>query len=122
MTGRRWRHGWAGLAVIAALASFWAGCAEHAPPQPGHVLDEARRAGRDVASLPAADEDYFHDMDGGPALSSEEIRGRDTWLVWTGGDDRLWDVLSTKSVGTLDFLKILSSHPSLKFSRDTRWN
>jgi hypothetical protein len=122
MTGQRWRNGWAGLAVIAALASFWAGCAEHVPPQPGHVLDEARRAGRDVASLPAADEDYFHDMDGGPALSAEEIRGRDTWLVWTGGDDRLWDVLSAKSVGTLDFLKILSSHPSLKFSRDTRWN
>ncbi len=26
------------------------------------------------------------------------------------------------SYGTVDFLKTISSHPSLKFSRDNRWN
>ena len=31
----------------------------------GRVQDEALRAKRTVASFPAADEDYFHDMDGG---------------------------------------------------------
>src|SRR5690349_9923796 len=34
---------------------------------PGHVLDEAARAKRTAESFPAADEDYFHDMDGGLA-------------------------------------------------------
>ena len=54
-------------------------------PKPGQVLDEARAAGRDAASFPAAAEDYFHDMDGGIALPPEEIKGRNTWNVWTGG-------------------------------------
>ncbi len=88
----------------------------------GHVLDEARRANRPAASMPAADEDYFHDMDGGLALTADEIKGRNTWLVWSGGNDRLWDSLSNATFGSLDFLKTLSSYPSLKFSRDNRWN
>ena len=54
-------------------------------PQPGEVQDEARRAGRPASSFPAADEDYFHDMDGGIALTADEIKGRNMWLVWTGG-------------------------------------
>jgi hypothetical protein len=94
----------------------------HQGPQPGQVLDEARRASRPAASFPAADEDYFHDMDGAITLTSDEVKGRNTWLVWTGGDDRLWDVLATASVGNLDFLKTLSSYPGLKASRDNRWN
>ncbi|MCM3903146.1 MAG: hypothetical protein ND866_15675, partial [Pyrinomonadaceae bacterium] len=91
--------------------------------QPGHVLVEAKQFGRTGDSFPAASEDYFHDMDGGIALTPEEVKGRNTWIVWTGGNDRLWDTLSTSSFGTLDFLKILSSHPSQQkpnFSRDNR--
>jgi hypothetical protein len=89
---------------------------------PGHVQDEALRAGRTAASFPAADEPYFHDMDGGIALSAEEIKGRNTWLIWTGGNDRFWDVISKSSVGNLDFLKTLSSYPKLKATRDNRWH
>ena len=88
---------------------------------PGEVKDEARLANRTAASFPAADEDYFADMDGGAKLSPEEVKGRNTWIVWSGGNDRFWDDLSQLSFGTLDFLKTLSSHPSLKFSRDNRW-
>jgi hypothetical protein len=94
----------------------------HPAPTPGTVLDEARAANRLGTSFPAADEDYFHDMDGGVALSPGEVKGRNTWIVWTGGNDRLWDLLSKTSFGTLDFLKTLSSHPRLKFSRDNRWH
>jgi hypothetical protein len=72
--------------------------------------------------MPAADEDYFHDMDGGLTLTPDEIKGRNTWLVWSGGNDRLWDSLANATFGSLDFLKTLSSYPGLKFSRDTRWN
>ena len=87
----------------------------------GHVRDEATRAGREAASFPAADEDYFHDMDGGLALSPDEIKGRNMWLVWTGGNDRFWDVMTKASFGALDLLKTISSYPGLKFSRDNRW-
>jgi hypothetical protein len=88
---------------------------------PGTVVDEARLANRSVASLPAAEEDYFADMEGGAKLSPEEAKGRNTWIVWSGGNDKFWDDLSKRTFGTLDFLKTLSSHPKLKFSRDTRW-
>ena len=90
--------------------------------KPGEIQDEARLVNRAAASFPAADEDYFAEMDGGAKLSPEEVKGRNTWIVWTGGNDRFWDELSKLSYGTLDFLKTLSSHPSLKFSRDNRWH
>jgi hypothetical protein len=90
-------------------------------PQPGHVLDEARTANRPAASFTAADEDYFHDMDGALALDAHQVKGRNTWIVWSGGNDRFWDLISARSLGGLDLLKTLSSEPSLKFSRDNRW-
>lgn len=105
------------------------GCS--AKPQPGQVQDEAKRAGRDVSSFPAAGEDYFHDMDQIAdethplhplPLSAQEVMGRNTWIIWTGGDDRLWDRLSRLSVGNLDLLKTISSHSALKGSRDNRWS
>jgi hypothetical protein len=92
------------------------------PVAANEVPDEAKLAGRAAASFPAAGEDYFREMDGGIALSPNEVTGRNTWIVWTGGNDRFWDSISKTSFGTLDFLKTLSSHPSLKFSRDTRWH
>jgi len=104
-------------AVIALLV--WAG--SHTP-QPGRVLDEALASGRDASTFPAADEDYFHDMDGGVPLSPEEIKGRNTWIVWTAGNDRFWDGLEKTAFGALDFLKTISSHPSLPASRDNRWS
>ena len=89
--------------------------------KPGKVRDEAMRAGRTAVSFPAADEDYFRDMDGGVALTREEVMGRNMWLVWTGGNDRFWDAAAAISVGSLDFLKTLSSHPSIPYSRDNRF-
>lgn len=90
------------------------------------VLDEARQAGRDAASFPAADEDYYHDMDGGLTLTKSQVIGRNNWIVWTGGNDRLWDVLSVKSVGILDLLKTISSYhyedaKLPQFGRYNRW-
>jgi len=108
----------------------------------GRVLDEAMCVGRDALSFPAADEDYFRDMDYGvtknpaqvaaalapyvPNITREQavsaaVKGRNNWIVWSGGNDQLWDVLSVQSVGILDFLKTLSNHPSLRYSRDNRW-
>ncbi len=120
MTQIRCRWCWCfGLMLLMVLA----GCNK---PRPGHVQDEARRADRPASSFPAADEDYFRDMDqdahGILALTPDEIKGRNMWLVWTGGNDRLWDVMTVTSVGTFDLLKTVSSYPGLKASRDNRWN
>jgi hypothetical protein len=102
--------------LLALVTTVAAGC-----PGNDNVVDEPMTAGRTAASLPAADEDYFRDMDGGVQLTVEEVRGRNNWNVWTAGNDKFWDTISKQSAGTLDFLKTLSSHPSLKFNRDNRW-
>jgi len=59
-------------------------------------------------------------------LTTSQTQGRNMWLVWTGGNDRLWDVLNWKSYGIFDLLKTISSNPNasnpnLKFGRPNRW-
>lgn len=106
------------LLVLACLVCM--GCTQQ--PKSGEVLDEAKQAGRAAVSFPHAEEDYFHDMDGSVALTPSEIKGRNMWLVWTGGNDRLWDKMSDYTFGAFDLLKIVSSHPSLGYSRANRWS
>ena len=104
--------------LIAAL--LFAACGK--APAPGTVKDEALTVGRMAESFPAADENYFKEMDGGVDLTANEVKGRNNWIVWTGGNDRFWDDLVNRSFGAVDFLKIISSHPKVKhLSRDTRW-
>jgi hypothetical protein len=111
-------------AFASLVASLWllaiGGCSE---PQPGTVLDEAMRVGRTAESFPASADDYFIDMDGGykrdtdpnVKLTVNEVRGRNTWIVWTGGNDRFWDYMSNNTFGAFDLLKILSSNPRIGF-------
>ena len=105
------------IAVVAGLVWYFF------PVGSGLILDEALKASprRDASSFAAADEDYFHDMDrdrnGAVQLTPDEVKGRNTWIAWTAGDDRLWDVLGNTSVGAVDFLKVVSSHPSQYYSR-----
>jgi hypothetical protein len=109
----------------------------------GKVVDEALCAGRTLDSFPPADEDYYRDMDYGvtknpmavakalapyaPGITpADAVKaaaiGRNNWIVWTAGNDRFWDKIGYNSRGNLDFLKTLSNHPSLKFSRSNRWD
>ena len=107
-----------GILRVAALSTMCLLLSCHAKaPQ-----DEAMRAGRSAESFPAADDRYFRDMDGGVQLTEDENRGRNMWIVWTGGNDKMWDTLATTSVGTLDFLKTISSRPGLKAERANRWD
>jgi hypothetical protein len=106
------------LVVAAGVAIAWI---LYNQPRSGHVLDEALAAGRTAETFTAADDDYFHDMDGAKPLSTAEIRGRNTWIVWSGGNDWFWDVMTVKSAGALDFLKTISSHPLANAKRSTRW-
>src|ERR1700733_9061093 len=111
------------LLLVAAVALFhWL-----QRPRSGHVKDEALLSGVSAADLKAAGpddlgRDYFHDMDGGVALTPDEIKGRNTWLVWTAGNDRLWNQLSVTNSGGLAFPKTIASQPSLKANRENRWD
>ena len=106
------------FAISLILSTAW--IAEGARAQV--IVDEARKVGRAAQSFPAADEDYFKGMDGGVALTPGEVEGRNMWIVWTGGDDTLWDTLTNLTYGEFDLLKILSSYPEFKlYSRDNRW-
>ena len=57
------------VVVLGAVLCFLLG-----KPRPGTVKDEALAAGRDAASLPAADEDYMQDMDYGLTKNHEALR------------------------------------------------
>jgi hypothetical protein len=107
--------------IVLLVTTAMVGCGPH-QPKAGTVKDEALRANRTAASFPAAGEDYFHAMDGAIDFKPDEVQGRNMWIVWTGGNDRLWDVLSRESLGSLDFLKTISSHPELPATRDNRWS
>jgi hypothetical protein len=88
------------------------------------IVDEAKALGKTAADLPAASYDYFHDMDmvadghGGPRaleLTEDEIKGRNTWLMWCGGNEVFWDWLAGNSYGFMDLLKLAAffAHPAL---------
>src|SRR5689334_15374207 len=103
MRGTTGRKIWIALSFAAVLL---VGCDES-----GRVQDEAMRAGRQLESFPAAGEDYFKAMDNGASFKPDEVKGRNMWIVWTGGNDRFWDVMTIDSFGAFDLLKTLSSYP-----------
>ncbi len=114
-------------AVVCAAGVFGCGARQ---PKPGTVQDEAMRAGVTPEQLvrPGPAGDYFHDMDdnvvnGAPRrdLTPAEVAGRTMWLLWTGGNDRLWDRLTVDSFGTFDLLKTISSHPGMSYGRHNRF-
>jgi hypothetical protein len=77
----------------------------------GPAQDEARQAGKTTADFPQAEADYFKEMDGGIELTADEVKGRNTWMIWTGGNEAFWDYLANNSFGTFDLLKVVSSYP-----------
>ena len=119
--------------AAALVATSVLGCGLR-DPKPGTVQDESMRAGVTPQQLLQPTDDYFHDMDYNvvddkrPTFTQQEIEGRNMWLVWTGGDDRLWDRLTLDSFGTFDLLKTISSHPYPEssaygpgYGRHNRW-
>ena len=131
---------------VVALSScliIMSGCG----PEPGKVLDEALQVDVKAEDLPGSADDYLRDMDRGwnkdqvfdalaealdftPEQLSEHFskdivwdsynKGRNNWVVWTGGNDRLWDFLSNNTFGAFDLLKTLSSHPNIRYCGNTK--
>lgn len=86
------------IAVISLLVS--AGC-NRKPPVDGEGIA--------VEDLPEITADIFKPMDGGIELTTDEIKGRNTWNLWTGGNQQFWERMSRESHGLIDPLKTIDS-------------
>ena len=75
----------------------------------GIVPDDAKAAGKTVADFPQTASHVFEAMDGGLQLTEDETRGRNTWLLWTAGDQVFWDTMAQRGFGTVDLLKTIDS-------------
>ena len=96
---------------ICALLVF-ASCKKNEP------VDEAKAAGKSTADFPQVTADIFKPMDGGIDLSPEEIMGRNTWNLWSGGNEHFWNHAAQDSFGLMDLLKMLDNR---KFPRGERF-
>ncbi|MDZ7925153.1 MAG: hypothetical protein U5M23_14120 [Marinagarivorans sp.] len=73
------------------------------------IVDTPMAQGKTTKDFPQTASRWFDAMDGGVALTDEERKGRNTWLIWTGGNQEFWDHMATHSFGTVDLLKVLDS-------------
>ncbi len=101
-----------GSCVIGCALLGFAGCWKTEP------IDEAKAAGKTTADFPQITADIFKPMDGGIDLSPEEIMGRNTWNLWSGGNQHFWNHVAQDSYGLMDLLKMLDNR---KFSRGERF-
>ena len=81
-------------------------------------IDEAKAAGKSTADFPQITADIFKPMDGGIDLSPEEIMGRNTWNLWSGGNQHFWNHAAQDSYGLMDLLKMLDNR---RFPRSERF-
>jgi hypothetical protein len=107
----------------------FAGCGKH------EIVDEAKAQGKTPADFPADAYNYFRGMDMRPdgtvdvngnsvlkplELTPDEVRGRNTWVLWCGGNEVFWDYLAGHSYGFMDLLKLCDFAPDDKFG-GKRW-
>ena len=120
-------------AVLAGLVLFCS-CALGVSAR-ADIVDEAKAAGKTPADFRADGYDYFHDADMRPDgtldangnsvlkpldLTPDEIKGRNMWLLWCGGNEAFWDYLAGHSYGFMDLLKLCDFGPNDKLGRK-RW-
>jgi hypothetical protein len=63
--------------------------------------DEAKLAGMTTADFPQITSDIFQPMDGGIKLEPNEIMGRNTWNLWSGGNQHFWNHVAQDSFGLM---------------------
>ncbi len=74
--------------------------------------------GRSTADFPQTAADVFKPMDGGIALTEDEVKGRNTWILWTAGNEQFWDRMATEGYGIVDLLKTIDSRNRATRFRD----
>jgi hypothetical protein len=80
-----------GICILLAFAS----CKKNEP------IDEAKAAGKSTADFPQITADIFKPMDGGIDLSPDEIMGRNTWNLWSAGNQHFWNRAAQDSYGLM---------------------
>jgi len=100
---------WCFLSLFCLIAT---GCKKSEPE------DEAKLAGLTTADFPQITADIFKPMDGGIALTPNEIMGRNTWNLWSGGNQHFWNRVAQDSYGLMDLLKTLDNR---KYPRGERF-
>jgi hypothetical protein len=96
---------WAGPLVLAVIAvALWF----LRPPIP-ETLDDAKAAGKTVADFPETASHAFDAMDDGQLFNEDERKGRNTWLLWTAGDQVFWDGMAQHGFGVGDLLRAIDS-------------
>ena len=104
-----------GIAVAGSCALVFclafAGCKKTEP------IDEAKAAGLTTADFPQITADVFKPMDGGVELSPEEIMGRNTWNLWSAGNQHFWNGVAQDSYGLMDLLKTLDNRKCARGER-----
>src|SRR5271157_3050806 len=103
---------WAGVVIVAGVAVAAWFIRSRAPG----IIDDAKAAGKTVADFPQTASRTFDEMDGGIALTDDETKGRNTWLLWTAGDQTFWDRMAQQAFGLSDLLKVIDSR-----QRETRF-
>jgi cytochrome c5 len=101
-----------GGCLVACAFLGLAGCKKNEP------IDEAKAAGKTTADFPQITADIFKPMDGGIDLFPEEIMGRNTWNLWSAGNQHFWNRAAQDSYGLMDLLKMLDNR---KFQRGERF-
>ena len=100
----------AGSLLVLSVAT--GACRQNAP------VDEATAAGLTTADFPQITADIFKPMDGGIALSPQEIMGRNAWNLWSAGNQHFWNRAAQDSFGMIDLLKMLDER---KYPRAARF-
>jgi hypothetical protein len=89
------------VAALALVAALLASCGKRPP------VDDA--GGRVAADFPELEANVFAKMDGGIELEPDEIKGRNTWNLWCGGNEQFWDRMTRDGHGLFDLLRMLDS-------------
>lgn len=115
-----------GLLCLGLVCLFMAACGR---PYDKHVQDEAAWVREHVETaenkvLPRSESGTLFPTHSGDAyqgmdshiestyrhpFSKDEIEGRNTWVMWTGGNQEFWDYVSRRSNGIVDLLKLCDS-------------
>ena len=108
------------LAVLVAFAVLGVVIALYLARRQAHpaVPDDAKAAGKTLADFPQTSSHAFDEMDGGLPLTDDERKGRNTWLLWTAGDQVFWDRMAQQGLGTADLLKTIDSRRRKSRFRD----
>ena len=93
---------WISLNCLPIILVGIIGCCSPKPPSDTN-------GGHKPEDFPELATDVFQPMDGGISLGPDEIKGRNTWNLWCGGNEQFWDRMAREQLGLFDLLKTVDS-------------